>query len=224
MVRLIWVKPPTKREDKPAPEKATVCAPALVLRGSTRQSSKRAHHLTRPPFAAARAQALAPAAPLISWDATITAITAAVPIVVALFGYLITREIKLVSYYFGEKHTTALATALAVQSEKQNQFAKEQTAALNAQGEKQNQFANAQTAALNLQNKELIAAMAMLKADAFDHNTRTTMLESERSMPPAACVAAAPARQMHYLRPRLPRFSAISMSARRLASLARRLA
>ena len=156
------------------PEKATVSAPALVLRGSTRQSP-RAHHLTRPPFATALAQA-----PFISWVATTTAV---VPIVVAIVGYPITRELKLASFYFGEKHTNALA--------EQN---RELTSALNEQHKEL-------TSALNAQNKELIAAMVMLKTDAFDHKMRTTILETKRSMAPAAYVAAAPARQMHHLRP-----------------------
>ena len=231
---LLWGKPLAKPEaeaEKPVhPEKATVCAPALVLRGSTRQSP-RAHHLTRPPFAAALAQAT-----LISWDAATTAV---VPIVVAFFGYLITREFKLASFYFGEKHTKALAeqsreqtsalnaqtSALDAQTSALNAQNKEQTSALNALHKELTSALNAQhkelTSALNVQNKELIAAMVTLKTDAFDHQMRTTILETKRSMAPAAYVAAAPARQMHHLRRRLRGFSAISSSARRLASLAR---
>ena len=117
-------------------------------------------------------------------------------------GYLISREYKLASFIFNDKQTSAL-----------NALSEKQTSALNAQSEKQ-------TSALNAQNKELIAAMGMLKADASDHKTRTTVLESKRSMAPAAFVATAPARQMHNLR----RFSAASAtSARTLAFLACRL-
>ena len=217
---LLWGKPLAKPEaeaEKPVhPEKATVCAPALVLRGSTRQSP-RAHHLTRPSFAAALAQAT-----LISWDAATTAV---VPIVVAIFGYLITRELKLASFYFGEKHTKALAELSREQTSALNAQNKEQTSALNALHKELTSALNAQhkelTSALNAQNKELIAAMVTLKTDAFDHQMRTTILETKRSMAPAAYVAAAPARQMHHLRTHLRGFSAISSSARRLASLAR---
>ena len=171
--------------------------------------ANRAHHLTRVPLAAALAQVFS-----ISWETKVIASVGMSSIACIGVGYLIIREHTLASMIYNDTQSSALNALIEKQTSALDALSEKQTSALSA-------LAKELTSALNAQNKELIAAMGMLKADASDHKTRTTVLESKlRSMAPAAFVATAPARQMHNLR----RFSAASAtSARTLAFLARRL-